>query len=566
MESFLELMNAEPATDPGIHEIKIGLISNGGMEPLAHMLTVLFSRQKIKARIFLFPFESYLHPTEEFLKSHEALGLKYVILFPLTQDQKLRYYQSDETMWTELETVIKRLGKSQLLVSSLVLPLERNSFSSFVMKFNDQLSALANQNPNVTMVDVDRLAGDLGRREWFDQRSWLISKFPCSPTMLPQLAHTISPIIASREGKIIKCIVLDADQVLWPEIVDEVGAENILSPENPESQACIEFQYYLAELFRRGIFLAVCSKNEKNDIKKIFTSHPGMVLKENAIASFQVSWTDKAEGIRNIARELNIGLDSLLFLDDSAFEREFIRRELPEVIVPEISADSSHTIRVLSELNLFPEKTITKEDKLRNSQRAPLPASGEGQSTEEFLRDLKMKGIIRLADEKDLSRLVQLFQRSNQFNMMTARYSPQEISGILASQKSHIVTLDLSDRLGELGMISALILEREENTLEISDWVFSCRAFSRNLEQSILRWLSDRAQVSGCKKLRGRIVPNERNLMARQFYEANGFHRSHVTMPEYWELELPYAPSLSFALKPVDEINEDLWKKKFCLN
>ena len=301
-------------------------------------------------------------------------------------------------------------------------------------------------------------------------------------------------------GRVVKCVVLDLDNTLWGGVIGDDGLEGIQLNSHGDGEAFYRFQLFLRELLKRGIILAVCSKNEMANALLPFEKHPEMVLKRDDIACFVANWNDKADNIRHIRETLNIGFDSMVFLDDNAFERDLVRTLVPGVIVPDLPEDPADYVRAISELNLFETTTFSAEDlqrselyRLEGLRRSEQASFG---SLDEFLKSLKMQMTIARFDPYHLPRIAQLIQRSNQFNLTTRRLTEADCADLMNDASFIPLYAKLTDRLGDHGLIAVVILERLEGELAIRDWLMSCRVLKRGVEQALMKEVFQQAKES----------------------------------------------------------------------
>jgi FkbH-like protein len=344
----------------------------------------------------------------------------------------------------------------------------------------------------------------------------------------------IGRIIAAKQGKSYKCLVMDLDNTMWGGVVGDDGLEGIVIGQGSAlGEAFVAFQEYARELSRRGIILAVCSKNDEANALEPFEKHPEMVLKRGDIACFVANWTDKAANIRTIAAELNIGLDSLVFIDDNPFERTLVRQELPMVAVPEVGDDPVSYAQILSDAGYFEGLAVTQEDRERTGQyqgnrlREALKSSATDLPS--YLRGLEMQLIWRRFDQIGLSRTVQLINKTNQFNLTTRRYTEDDVLGVMRDNRSFGLQLRLLDRFGDNGIISIVIgrmqeeAAEEEGDLLIDTWLMSCRVLGRQVEPTTLNLVAEQAQKLGAKRLVGEYIPTKKNAMVKDHYAKLGF-------------------------------------------
>jgi FkbH-like protein len=338
----------------------------------------------------------------------------------------------------------------------------------------------------------------------------------------------VASLICALSGRSRKCLVLDLDNTLWGGVIGEEGLEGIrLGQGDPESEAFTAFQRYVKGLRDRGVLLATCSKNEDSVAREVFLKHPGMVLQLTDISCFIANWQDKATNLRAIAQQLDIGLDSLVFIDDEPAERALIRRAFPEVVVPEMPDDPAEYIQSLEKHRCFQIVSLAREDLERadyyraNSGRTA--AASSSNSLEEFLASLDMVARVAPVEPATLERSAQLISRSNQFNLTTRRHSAAEVRSRMESAEWVTLTVSLADRFGENGLISLLMARGENRDLFIDTWVMSCRVLKRTVEHFLLNQLCALARDKGLLAIHGEYIPTPRNVLVRDHYREMGF-------------------------------------------
>jgi FkbH-like protein len=463
----------------------------------------------------------------------------------------------------QLVSLIKRVAQIAgvtVLVNEFVVPYERawgnftarvpGSLATVVRSINDRLRHLADELPNVYTIDSDHIASWLGKRTWFDERLWFYSKSFCHPEALPHVASQAIDIFRAVRGKGFKCVALDLDNVLWGGTIGDDGLEGIRLGELGEGEAFVQFQLWLKELRSRGIILGVCSKNDDDKAREPFQKHRDMVLAESDMSCFIANWDNKADNLRVLAKRLNIGLDSIVFLDDSPFERNLVRELVPEVCVPELPTDPADYVPYLESLNLFEAAQFSDEDRKRaDFYRANALREDEEArftSVAEYLVSLQMEAAFERFDDLHMPRIAQLVQRTNQFNLTTIRHSAEELTRFADDPDYFPFYTTLTDRFGESGLISVVIGKREGDCLDIVTWLMSCRVISRRLEEFVLDRLVEAARDVGLTRLRGRYTPTQKNGLVSKHYEKLGF-RLIQELPDgstVWELAVGgYVPS-----------------------
>jgi FkbH-like protein len=407
----------------------------------------------------------------------------------------------------------------------------------------------------VDLVALDREAARDGLDAWHDAALWHRSKQEVTLRAAPAYGELVARLVAARAGRSYKCLVLDLDNTLWGGVIGDDGMDGIVIGQgSPLGEGFVAVQEYARELARRGIILAVSSKNDEANALEPFERHPDMVLRRADIACFRANWNDKASNIRAIAQELNIGLDALVFLDDNPFEREFVRTELPMVAVPEVPDDPAMVPAVLADAGFFESLGITAEDRERTAQyqenvaRAQLRS--ESSDLEGYLRGLDMRMVWRRFDRMGLPRIVQLINKTNQFNLTTRRYTEQEVAAVMTDPAAFGLQIRLLDRFGDNGII-AIVIGRlgADGVCGIDTWLMSCRVLGRQVEQATLNLVAATAAAMGADRLRGFYVPSAKNAMVKEHYAKLGFApvSSDDSGASIAELALPgFAPPATF--------------------
>jgi len=396
----------------------------------------------------------------------------------------------------------------------------------FMSRMNGRLVESA--PPYVTIHDIDHLSALAGRWQWSDERFYHHAKLPCAPEFLVDYAHSVSSLIASQLGLGKKCLVLDLDNTLWGGVIGDDGLGGIrLGQGDGEGEAYQSFQRYVLDLGRRGVILAVCSKNEEATAREVFEKHTEMILRLPDIACFVANWQDKATNVRTIATRLNIGLNSMVFVDDNPMERSIVRRLVPEVAVPEMPEDPTGFVRALERHRYFQTVALNQEDLQRtemyraNVERESAEASAS--NLDDFLRSLAMTARVAPIGAANLERATQLINRSNQFNLTTRRYSTGEIMQRVDDPNWLTLTVSLADRFGDNGLISVVMARGADGVLSIDTWIMSCRVLKRGVELFVLNRLARAASERGWSLLRGAYIPTAKNIIVRDHYEGLGF-------------------------------------------
>jgi len=404
-----------------------------------------------------------------------------------------------------------------------------SSFTYQMRKLNYELMNLSKQNPNLFICDIAALQNKFGRDIMFDPSVYISTEMVLSLDIIPYVTSKTMDIICAAQGKFKKCIILDLDNTVWGGIIGDDGLENIqLGHGLGIGKAFSEFQQWIKKLKDRGIIIAVCSKNNEDTAKEPFEKHPDMILRLDDIAVFIANWDNKADNIRKIQSILNIGFDSMVFLDDNPFERNIVRENLPEVTVPDLPEDPGEYLEYLYSLNLFETISYSKADSDRTKQyqieAKRVHLQNKFTNEAEFLKSLNMISEVKPFDKFDTPRIAQLSQRSNQFNLRTIRYTDADIEHISNDNHYQSFSFTLSDKFGDNGLICVIILEKEnEEVLFVNTWFMSCRVLKRGMENFTLNIIVKYAKENGFKKIIGEFIQSQKNKMVEDHYQSLGF-------------------------------------------
>ncbi|MEJ6979553.1 HAD-IIIC family phosphatase [Pedobacter sp. P351] len=414
-----------------------------------------------------------------------------------------------------------------------------SSFLFQLRKLNYELMLEAAKDPNLYLCDTSSVQNQIGKSTFFHTSVYINTEMVLSIEVLPSIAAKTVDLIGALNGKIKKCVVLDLDNTIWGGIIGDDGMENIQIGSLGIGKAFSEFQYWLKKLKNRGIILAVCSKNTESVAKEPFEKHPDMVLHLEDIAVFVANWENKADNIRQIQSILNIGFDSMVFLDDNPFERNLVRENISEICIPELPEDPAEYLEYLYSLNLFETTSFSNEDTERTklyqveAQRAILQQKFTNE--DDFLQSLNMVSLVEPFNKFNTPRVAQLSQRSNQFNLRTVRYIEPDIEKLVSSPNHYTLAFSLKDKFGDNGLISVIILEKENNNdLFLNTWLMSCRVLKRGMENFVLNTIVSVAKENGYSRIKGEYIPTAKNEMVKDHYSNLGFTENNG----HWELNV----------------------------
>ena len=416
-----------------------------------------------------------------------------------------------------------------------------SSFIFQLRRLNYLLQELATQESNLYICDLSTIQNTIGREKFWSPAIYTNTEMVVNIDALPYFADAVVKIVAAFQGNFKKCVIIDLDNTTWGGVIGDDGLENIQIGLLGIGKAFTEFQHWVKKLQQRGIIVAVCSKNTESIAKEPFEKHPDMVLRLPDIAVFVANWENKADNIRKIQRVLNIGFDSMVFLDDNPFERNIVRENIPLITVPELPEDPALYLDYLYGLNLFETVSYSGEDAKRTQQyqkEAERIVFQESFTNEDdFLKSLNMISDVKPFDNFTIPRIAQLSQRSNQFNLRTVRYTEEDVKRVAQSDRHFTLSFTLEDKFGDNGLICVIILEKKDNKiLFIDTWLMSCRVLKRGMESYTLNSIVELAKANGYGQITGEYIPTPKNEMVRDHYKNLGFEAESVE--NFWRLDV----------------------------
>jgi FkbH-like protein len=434
----------------------------------------------------------------------------------------------------------------------------KGTLRSLIDAINRELAEYAVDSGDA-LLDVAALAETVGLANWHETQLWNLGKFPFSDELIPLYADHVARTIAAIRGRSAKVLVLDLDNTVWGGVIGDDGLEGIqVAQGDARGEAHLALQRLALDLRQRGIILAVSSKNTDEVAREPFEKHPEMLLKLDHIAVFQANWNDKATNIQAIAEELSLGLDSMVFVDDNPVERGLVRKLLPQVRVPELPEDPAYYARTVAAAGYFEAAAFATEDLKRasfyqdNAKRASLQKRLGG--VDAYLASLDMTITFQPFDATGRARIVQLINKSNQYNLTARRYTDPEVAEAENDPDVFTLQVRLADIFGENGMISVVICRPSgAGVWEIDTWLMSCRVLGRKVEHMVLREILVHAQAAGVHKLTGTFCPTDRNKLVVEHYARLGFVKTgeEQTGLTHWELLVAHAGQESAPMKVI---------------
>lgn len=548
-------------------EKNIAILGGYTTDEIKNILELFLLQSGIKANFYQSEYNKYyedsVFPNEELEKFQPdiiiiATATLNIINSPQIMDQEndvakkieleLEHYQN---IWQSL----KQKYNAIIIQNNFELPHYRllgnldstdyRGLSNFVIELNRKFAEYARNTQGFYINDVHYLSAQFGLDRWQDRNLWHAYKFAVSYEATPTFAYNLCSIIKAILGKSSKCLVLDLDNTLWGGVIGDDGLAGInIGTETPIAEAYTEFQKYAKALKARGIILAVCSKNDLVNAKEAFT-HPDSVLKYEDFIVFKANWEPKHLNIKEIAEEINIGLDSLVFIDDNPVERQIVHENLPEAIVPEIDVlDVTGYQRIIDRLGLFEPVSISQDDLVRNNsykeniKRQKIQENFN--SYEDFLQSLNMQAEIKSFKPIYLERITQLTNKTNQFNLTTKRYTIAEIEEIASSEEYISLYGRLTDKFGDNGLVSIIIGYKQKEILEIKLWLMSCRVLKRGMEEAMFDELVKTTKKNGIRKIKGYYYKTAKNNMVSNLYKKLGFELIEQNGEDtVWQYVLP---------------------------
>lgn len=474
----------------------------------------------------------YIHTSTRNIKNFPHIGDSPEDIQAMLEEE----FQFYEKMWLKIEDVYHCAVIQNNFEQPYYRLMGNKDFSdihgriNYINRLNDKICHFAREHSYFYVNDIHYLASCYGLQKWADPFYWHMYKYACAVPAIPELAYNVANMIKSIYGKNKKALVLDLDNTLWGGVVGDDGAEHIeIGQETSMGQLYSEFQQYIREHKEMGVLLAVNSKNEEENALAGL-SRPDSVLKPEDFLVIKANWNTKDQNLREIAEELNIGLDSFVFVDDNPAEREIVRMQISGVAAPEIG-DAVQYINVLDRAGYFEVTHFSKDDLKRNDMYKANVERQRQQAAysnyEEYLKSLDMTAEIKPFHALYNSRIAQLTNKSNQFNLTTRRCSLPEIEEIASNPEYITLYGKLQDKFGDNGVVSVVFGHKEENTrvFHIDLWLMSCRVLKRDMEKAMLDELVEACRRQGIGSMRGYYYPTAKNAMVKDFYKLQGFSK-----------------------------------------
>ena len=564
----IQKLDLDSLNVPAEKRIRVALLSSFTIDPLGIYVDIESRLAQLHPEIYVAPFNQY---QQEILDKNSRLYAfkPDVIILAVQADVLLNenFYsefvklsdveQPQTEIINRLQAILSSLTSrtdALVLVNNFIVPsftpfgiLDNKTdsgFRKFFYELNERLAELYRKSSQVYVVDLEGVASKHGKARCLDPKLYYRGSFVFSESFLPVIADEYMGYIKALKNLTRKCIVLDLDNVLWGGIIGEDGIEGIELGNDSPGNAYKDFQRALLSYYNRGILLAINSKNNPEDAIKAINEHPHMLLREKHFAAIRINWQNKVQNMIELAKEINIGLDSMVFVDDNPREREQMKQSLPQVLVVDLPSSPFLYRHSLENLNDFNVLALTEEDKKRGEmyrarkKREELRESVS--SLEDFLKSLEIKVVIKHADDLGLPRIVRMVNKTNQFNLTTRRYTDVEIGKMKeAEDKFGIYCLQVSDKLGDEGIVGVAIVRKEPKTWTLDSFLLSCRVIGRKVETAFLAKIVADAKEQGVSTLVGEYIPTQKNAPVKNFYSSHGFEELAQKGNLYrWKLDL----------------------------
>ncbi len=564
MKTFQELKKITKHMPADLPAIKVALTGDTATQFLAtairgtgaergYQIDLFEAEYNQVERQFLDPSSELYQTDADFIvlfQSTHKLGEKHSLLSPSQQEslaeERLAFVASvcENPMLASKKIICLNYPEIEDTVFGSYATKVTSSFTYQVRKLNMGLMDLSQRYANLFICDIAGLQNKLGRDMMFAPNVYVSTEMVLSIDALPYVASRVMDIICAIKGQFKKCLILDLDNTVWGGVIGDDGLEGIqLGHGLGIGKAFTEFQMWVKKLKQRGVIICVASKNNEETAKEPFEKHPDMVLKLEDIAVFQANWETKVDNIRTIQRILNIGFDSMVFLDDNPFERNIVRENIPGITVPELPQDPGEYLEYLYSQNLFETASYSQADKDRTkqyqveAQRVSLQKTFSNEA--DFLKSLDMTSVVSGFNKFNTPRVAQLSQRSNQFNLRTVRYTEADIEALGQNPDVIDLSFTLEDKFGDNGLIAVIIMKKQdEETLFIDTWFMSCRVLKRGMEDFTLNTMVEAAREKGYKRIIGEYLPTPKNKMVENHYPSLGFQKLEGTPTAQYVLDV----------------------------
>jgi FkbH-like protein len=519
--------------------LKIGVIASFTAEPLRHHINQIFKQKNVtKCSVEFAPFNQIHQTCYGIETAFEQTPDVIVLLWRLEDliDSSVTAENIKETLHNLVSAIkyLRQHFKGTIIINNIIRPwLSRHDSTSIEQKSaflaqSENAQILANQLigniDDILVLDILSLMLKIGCDKAHDLRKWYLYRQPWSEVFWSLISNQTARLITAQKRSAKKCIILDADNTLWGGVIGEDGIGGINIGNDFPGNTYRDFQKQLLTLQQKGILLAIASKNNEEDVFEVLDKHDAIILKREHFVAFEINWQSKAVSIQNIAKKLNIGIDSLVFIDDNPKEIAEVQSLNPSVTCILVPDEITSLPTIFNGLDLFDNLTVTDEDLNRTSLVRSEDIRKQAEVTmtaEEFLSSLELEVAVFKADEEHLGRITQLINKTNQFNLTTLRRTADEVKTLWQSPNTLILGMNLKDRFGDYGLVGVAILKIEKETAILDTFLMSCRALGRGAEEEFLK---QAINISACSKIIGNFQPTLKNQLAKDFLQSQGFH------------------------------------------
>lgn len=544
-------------------KLKVSILSSFTLNGLDETLHVKCSEQGIRYQSYVAGYNQYnqelLNSTSQYYEFSPDITFLIIdvrnllgdhFYFPYAISEEKRKSIVKEKI-TELKNLIKNFennSHSKLIITNFNIPSYSSNgiietktnfgFHEMIEDINRSLRDISKTHPSVYIYDFNQFVSKFGEKNVFDYRQFHLGDVQITFNLIPFFGEELMSYLKPISGCNRKCIVLDLDNTLWGGIVGEDGFDLIELGHTPNGKAFVEFQKELLSLWNQGIILAVNSKNNFHDAMKVIREHPNMILRERNFASIKINWNDKAQNLKQIANEINIGLDSIVFFDDDMINRERIREEFPQVLTVTLPDDPSQFSPILKNMNDFNVLQRTDEDRKRgkmySQQRERRSFESSVSNLDDFLKGLEINVKIKKSNDFLIPRISQLTLKTNQFNLTTKRYQEEEIRNLSNNTDFSVGCAHVFDKFGDNGITGVYIIKKNKKHWLIDTFLLSCRIIGRGIENAILSQIMIDAKANGIEEIRAEFIPTQKNKPAENFLSDFGFKKQNT----FWVYKL----------------------------
>ncbi|WP_461790217.1 HAD-IIIC family phosphatase [Pedobacter sp.] len=543
------------------HQLKLAILGDTATQFLSTAIAGYAVEKAIKLDIYEAPYNQIALQFKNPISDLHDFKPNYILIFEAETKLKDDFYKtaaSERTSFAEnkIETIKEYIATAKQLGSNILYfnfcEVDDGVYGNYAAQYpesfiyqcrqlNFELGKLASETSGFYLVDLLSQQSKYGINFIKDNQLLIQADMYFTLDFLPIIAKNVIDIISVRLGDLKKCLILDLDNTTWGGIIGDDGINNIQIGGLGIGKAFTKLQYWAKELKNRGIILCVASKNTENIALEPFQLHQEMVLKEDDISVFMANWDNKVTNIQKIQEILNIGFDSMVFLDDNPFEREMVKQNLPLVTVPDLPENPAEYLNYINSLNLFEAANVTQLDNKRTVQYKEeanrVKAKTYFENEDAFLQSLAMACKAEPITAFSLPRIAQLSLRSNQFNLRTVRFDEESLTNYSSNPNHQVISFSLKDKYGDYGLIAALFLEKRAKELFIDNWIMSCRVLKRGMEKFTLNHLVDFAKTMGCDKIVGEYLPTPKNALVKDHYQDLGF-KPNTTNDSLWILDI----------------------------